>query len=411
MNEENAFLFKKTIAAPAELIYSAFTSATMLREWLCDVSTTYPDVGGRIYLAWHRGYFASGHFLELKENQKIAFSWIGKEEPGWTIVDITISAVNKEEGCLVELRHSGIGEDASWENAREEISKGWQMGMDNLKATLEDGRDLRVVERPLIGIYPDDISSLTEHARESLNLPVNYGVLVTDVVPEYGADRAGIQKNDVIVAMDGKKIDRIRTLGNIINQYSPGDQINVELIRGGEALTFKIDTMIQKSEDIPDSPEELAKKFESRVTNALMVLEDMLEGVTDAEASYSPGPEEWSVKETLVHLIHNERDMHGWINDLVSGQERFYDEWPGDQLFRIRATLTTYPTVNELITELRRSLKETVASIAFLDLSFTRRKVSYWRLGTSLLSAEKHIQEHIEQIKNNIKAARALSHS
>ena len=75
MPEENFFVFKKTVNAPAELIYSAFTSATSLREWLCDVSTTYPDEGGRIYLAWHRGYFASGHFKKLTPNEKIVFCY------------------------------------------------------------------------------------------------------------------------------------------------------------------------------------------------------------------------------------------------------------------------------------------------------------------------------------------------
>jgi len=129
--------------------------------------------------------------------------------------------------------------------------------------------------------------------------------------------------------------------------------------------------------------------------------------VLDAEASFTPGPEEWSIKEVLVHLIHTERDLHGWINDLVSGQERFYDEWPGNRLLRIRATLTTYPDVPSLIAELRRSFKETVASVAFLDERFTRRKTSYWRLGLDLMGTYEHFHEHLTQIEDNIKAVRA----
>ena len=411
MPEENFFVFKKNVKASAELIYQAFTNASSLREWLCDVSTTNPDVGGRIYLAWYRGYFATGNFIELVPNQKIVFSWIGKNEPGWTQVQITITPLENQEGCSVELSHNGIGKDAAWEDARVEITKGWEMGMENLKATLEEGRDLRVMNRPLIGIYPEDVDALTESSKEKLDIPVDYGVLVTDVVPEYGAEKAGIHANDVIVAIDGDKVDRIRTLGVIVNRYTPGDQIVVEAYRGSEKQTFHVDTMTQKAEALPDSPEELAKEFEARVTAALEALEQSLEGVTDAEASFSPGPEEWSAKETLVHLIHNERDVHGWINDLVSGQERFYDEWPGDRLFRIRATLTTYPRVADLLAELRRSLKETVASVAFIEPSFMQRKASYWRLGTSLLGAPKHIEEHIQQIEDNVKAARETAGS
>jgi uncharacterized protein YndB with AHSA1/START domain len=406
MPKENFFVLTKKIKAPADLIYRAFTSATSLREWLCDVSTTNQEENGRIYLAWNMGYFASGHFINLVPNEKIVFSWIGKEEPDWTRVEIDISPLQNEDGHLVELRHIGIGNDAAWEKAREEITFGWKLGMENLKSTLEDGRDLRLMDRPLIGIYPEDVSFLTESTKEKLNIPVDFGVLVTDVVKEYGAQKAGIRSNDVIVAIDGKKVDRIRTLGIIINQYTPGDQIEVEVFRGSEKLSFHVDTKAQKSEALPESPEELAKKFEAIVTDALQALESALDGVTDSEASYSPGPEEWSAKETLVHLIHNERDMHGWINDLFSGQERFYDEWPGDRLFRIRATLAAYPHVSDLMAELRRSLKETVASVAFIDPEFTNRKASYWRLGTALLGAPKHIQEHIQQIEDNIRTAR-----
>lgn len=407
MPEENFFVYEKIINAPVDLIYRAFTSATSLREWLCDISTTDPSEGGRIYLAWNRGYFASGHFNELVPDKKISFTWIGMGEPDWTQVDVTISPQESGEGFKVELAHTGIGKGAEWEEARKEINKGWKMGLENLKATLEDGQDLRIMDRPLLGIYPEDLTYLTDSRKQALNIPVDAGVLVTGVVPDYGAEEAGIQPDDVIVGLEGKSVEGINTLGNIISEYAPGDQISVQVYREQEKLTFNIDTKTQKAHALPATPEELAKDMEASSSKALETLESVLEDVTDAEASYSPGPEEWSVKETLVHLIHNERDIHRWINDLVAGQERVYDDWPGDLLFRIRATLTTYPKINDLMAELRRSLKETVASVAFLDPEFTRRKASYWRLGTELLGTTRHIQEHVGQIEDNIQAARA----
>jgi membrane-associated protease RseP (regulator of RpoE activity) len=300
----------------------------------------------------------------------------------------------------------GIDDDSEWDKSRKDIDKGWKLGMENLKSTLEEGRDLRVIERPLIGIYPEDFSNLNQSAKDALNVPVDYGVLVSDVVPGFGAEKAGIQKGDLIVAIDDAKVDRIRSLGAVINQYQAGDQIKVDVFRGNEKRTLTVDTKTQSVKALPDTPEELAKHLEGSFSEELEKLEKVLEGVTDAEASYSSGDSEWSAKETLVHLIHSEREQHSWINDLVSGQERFYDEWPGDPLYRIRATLTTYPTVDELLAEFRRSLKETVATVAFLDHTFTRRKASYWRLGTELLGMPKHIQEHIKQIEDNINAAR-----
>ncbi len=408
MTQVNTLEFEKTINAPIDLIYRAFTSSTALREWLCDISTTNSEVGGWIYMIWNRGYFASGYYTKLIPEKAVSFKWIGKGEPAWTQVDVTITPFGEEGAYKVFLRHAGIGEGDEWSKAREEISKGWQVGLNNLKYTLERGQDLRFVERPLIGIYPDELNDLTQSALEELNVPVDVGVRVKELVPGYGADQAGIQAGDVIIEVDGQKVDNVRKLFAIMADYVAGDKISVTAFRENQKNTFIIDTKPQKVEDLPGTPEELAKELESRIYNELKTLDSVLEDITEAEASYCPGEDEWSVKEVLVHLIHNEREVHTWINDVVAGQERFQDEWPGDQLFRIRATLTTYPNVDDLMAELRRSLKETVATVAFLDQSFTRRKTSYWRLGMELLGLHKHIREHIQQIEDNINKARSI---
>ena len=407
MSQENAFVYEKTITAPVELIYRAFTYSTALREWLCDIATTNPEEGGWIYMVWNRGYFTSGYYTKLVPDKAVSFKWIGKGEPAWTNVDVTITPFDDEGRYKVKLRHSGIGEGDEWAKAREEISKGWALGLKNLKSTLEEGKDLRIVERPLIGIYPDDLTNLPSAAFEELNVPVNKGVKVRELVPGYGADLAGIQQGDVITAVNGQAVDGVRTLLSLMSEFVAGDKISVTAYRENTKNTFTIDTKPQKVEALPGTPEELAKVLEDRISNALESLEGVLENVTDAEASYSPGQDEWSAKETLVHLIHNEREMHTWINDVVAGQERFHDQWSGDQLFRIRATLTTYPTVDDLMAELKRSLKETVATVAFLDQSFTRIKPSYWRLGMELLNSHNHIREHVQQIEDTIHEARS----
>jgi uncharacterized protein YndB with AHSA1/START domain len=408
MAEDKRFDFEIEIHAPIDLVYRAFTSATALREWLCDFSTTNPVQNGRIYLAWDRGYFASGRFLELEYPRWVSFSWIGKSEPDWTEVDVTLKPV-EEEITHVKLEHRGVGDGEEWETARMEIEKGWVNGLKNLKSILEDGKDLRVTERPLIGIYPEDYVSLTDQRKAELNVPVDNGVLVADLLPDYGAAQACIEAGDVIVGINGQKVDDIKTLAVIMSELKAGDEIEVSAYRGQKKMSFVIHTKVQQFKTLPDTPEELAKEIEEQSSKSLETLEQVLTGVSDAEAAYTPGEDEWSIKDVLVHLIHIERESHTWINDIVSGQERVYDEWPGDNLFRIRATLAAYPSLDDLVAELHRSLKETVASVAFIDPGFTRRKASYWRLGTELLGGNKHIEEHIIQIENNIHAARSAN--
>ena len=407
MTKNNDIVLETEIHAPADLIFRAFTSSTALREWLCHISTSHPKENGWFNLAWNGGYYASGHFINLVPNEALSFTWIGKNEPAWTVVEVTITPIDEEGPYIVKITHKGIGWDETWKAPRERILRGWEMGLNNLKSTLEEGIDLRIVNRPVIGFYPEDIGNLNLSTRESLGIPIVAGVLVTEVLPDFGAEKAGIHKSDVIYKITGKRIENIRDLTTLVNAYKPGDLLEVEVYRRSELQVFSVELMGQAMQNVPNSPEDLAKELEAESFSALEKLENIVSDISDVEASFSPGPEEWSTKEVLVHLIHDEREVHRWMNDLVSDQERFYVTWPGDRLFRIRATLTSYPNIDSLMAELRRTLKETIASVAFLDLSFTRRKASYQRLAMELLGATKHIYEHINQIKDNIQAARA----
>ncbi len=405
MSDETSFVYEKKIAAPADLIFRAFTSGSGYREWLSDVSSTNPTEGGWIFLAWNHGYFASGQFTKITPNKAVSFSWIGRGEPGWTQVDVLIIPT-ESEAYKVVLRHSGIGHTDNWLEAREQIDKGWRVGLENLKSTLEEGRNLRLMNRPLIGIFPHEFDIYPDSEKKKLGIPANHGVLVSNVVPNYGADKAGIRSDDLIVAIDGKKIDNIAGLSGVIDEYEPGDQIKVEAYRGPDKKTFTIDTTPQIVQALPSSPEVLAKEIEDSSTRLLETLDKVLSGVTESEASYSPSSDTWSVKETLVHFILHERNLQTWINDLAYDPPCSCDANPGHCLFRIRATLTTYSTLNDLMAELRRTFKETVATVAFLDPSFLQRKASYWRLGNQLLEKTLPYQEYIRHMERTIQEAR-----
>jgi len=405
MADDTTIVYEETIEAPVDLIYRAFTTSRGLREWLCDVGAVNPTEGGYICLAWKHGYYATGHYTHLEPNRAISFTWIGRDEPGWTQVVVTITPLEGEKLFRVKLHHKGVGTSPEWDNARGEITKGWRLGFENLKAVLEDGRDLRTMNRPLIGIFPLDFSLYKDTARESMDIPVDYGVMVLNVVPGFGADKAGIQSDDVIVSIGGKKIENMASMFVIIPEYAPGDRISMTVYRGNEQLTFEVDTTPQIFQSLPSSSEELAKEIESSSTKFLEKLDRVLAGVSEAEAAYSPGPEQWSAKETLVECILHERDLQSWINNMVTDQDCFCEEMPIHALFQIRATLTTYPTLNDLIAELRRSFKETVACVAFLDQKFTRKKSSYWRISYELLEKVLGYEEFVRHIESTIKLA------
>ena len=77
------------------------------------------------------------------------------------------------------------------------------------------------------------------------------GVLVVDVVPGSAAAKAGIQPTrrensgrvrlgDVIVAIDGKKVESPNDLFLLLEKYKVGDVVNVSLLRDGKTVQTKL---------------------------------------------------------------------------------------------------------------------------------------------------------------------------
>jgi S1-C subfamily serine protease len=90
---------------------------------------------------------------------------------------------------------------------------------------------------------------------KAVNLPVDYGVLVQEVVPGGPADKAGIEAGstsatidganlnlggDIITEIDGKKISSMDQVVNLVNAADPGDSLNVTVRRGSETKSFSV---------------------------------------------------------------------------------------------------------------------------------------------------------------------------
>ncbi len=84
------------VNAPLARVYYAFTNATSLREWLCDLATVSPRPGGRIYLYWNAGFYAAGEFLSVEKEKSIKFKWVGKDEPGASVVHVELTLGTRE---------------------------------------------------------------------------------------------------------------------------------------------------------------------------------------------------------------------------------------------------------------------------------------------------------------------------
>lgn len=391
---------EKLILASPHQIFQAFTKSTKLRHWLCQVASLEANENGRIYLAWDNGYYAAGYFLTLIPNHKLAFTWHGRNEPQPTLVTVTITLAG--EKCFVHLEHSGMLMTEEWATANTEIEKGWQIAFENLVSFLETGIDLRISQRPLLGIFP----AVYTHTDENDPVPVKQGIKITDVVEGYSAVKGGLKAGDILVDIEGMPVTDWNNLTVAITHFKAGDRINVSFYRGAEKHTRPIVLSQQTMPDVPETPQQLAEMLVANQKTTCDQLMAYIENIKDDEAAFKLDQDAWSTKEVVAHLIHSERDHQLWIHNLVQNAEPIIEEDTQNLMARVKATVALYPSLQELLDVLRACLKETTEFIANLPLEVVEDKSAFWYLAYVSMQYPLHIRAHFEQITNNLKLAR-----
>lgn len=119
---------------------------------------------------------------------------------------------------------------------------------------VKDLIDYGEVQRAVLGIEIRDVTA--ELAKEK-EMDALEGVYINMVRPEGAAKEAGLKEGDVIISIDGHKVNSPSELQESISLYSPGDQVTVVVKRGNKLKPFELilrnldgNTEIVKQEDI-----------------------------------------------------------------------------------------------------------------------------------------------------------------
>ena len=96
---------------------------------------------------------------------------------------------------------------------------------------LEHGR----VVRGWLGVV---IQEITPDIAEAIG--VREGILVAQVVKDSPADRAGLRVGDIIVALNGKKLDSVRDLQFSVMKTKPGTEVTLTVVREGKKMKLKV---------------------------------------------------------------------------------------------------------------------------------------------------------------------------
>jgi serine protease Do len=118
---------------------------------------------------------------------------------------------------------------------------GFALPIDQLQPLIEElkkgGGD--VVAGAFLGVRTQPLDLVQPEVLERLGIETDTGAFVTDIVPNSGAEAAGVQPGDVIVEIDGEEVDTPTDVGEMILDHEPGDEIEIVVEREGEELTIE----------------------------------------------------------------------------------------------------------------------------------------------------------------------------
>ncbi len=173
-----------------------------------------------------------------------AGSGFGDEELLSDIIQ-TDAAINpgNSGGPLLDISGKVVGINVATARGAENI--GFALPSNQLKRIVEDVKATGKISVAYMGVR---YALLDARSMKENNLPFDYGALVLRgtepsdlaVLPGSPADKAGIVEGDILLEVEGQKIDTKLPLGNILAQYRPGDSVTVKVWRKGETKDVRV---------------------------------------------------------------------------------------------------------------------------------------------------------------------------
>lgn len=169
----------------------------------------------------------------------------------------TDAAINpgNSGGPLLDINGNVIGINVAIAQGAQNI--GFAIPSNQVKKVVNEVEKTGKISTPYLGIRYIPIDSSVQQAN---NLPYNYGDLVTRgqtisdlaVIPGSPADKAGIQENDIILEVNGQKIDDGNGgpgLSDLIANYNVGDTVTLKVWHKGQTENVKV-TLGQRPNNI-----------------------------------------------------------------------------------------------------------------------------------------------------------------
>lgn len=109
-----------------------------------------------------------------------------------------------------------------------------------MQKVVADIKDFGAVQRALLGVAGTDVSNYIDQQKEKgkeVDLGTLTGVYVSEVTSDGAAEDGGIESGDVIINVDGKKIEKFGQLQEVLAAHHPGDKVKVTYLRNKKEHT------------------------------------------------------------------------------------------------------------------------------------------------------------------------------
>ncbi|OGI64765.1 hypothetical protein A3H53_00530 [Candidatus Nomurabacteria bacterium RIFCSPLOWO2_02_FULL_40_10] len=163
----------------------------------------------------------------------------------------TDAAINpgNSGGPLLDLSGKVIGVNVAIAQGSQNI--GFALPINSVKGAIESVKTTGKIIRPYLGIR---YVTVTAEMKDKNNLTVDYGVLIKAgantnelaVIPGSPADKAGIVENDIILQIDGVKLDEDTSLASVIRGKSVGQIIKLKVLSKGVEKTLPVTLEVAK---------------------------------------------------------------------------------------------------------------------------------------------------------------------
>lgn len=63
---------------------------------------------------------------------------------------------------------------------------------------------------------------------------------MAEVLPDGPADQSGVQRGDILIAINGQRFSPDRPYINLLFEYEPGDTVRFDVMRGEQELQIEV---------------------------------------------------------------------------------------------------------------------------------------------------------------------------